>query len=131
VTVETRNPLPAGRYWIDVSNEPVPLGTWQGFVSAFKDFVHIESTVDDGVHSWFLFTTSKPLVWPEGIGFPTVAGPEIRSRADTVQRPDPVPDFLDSLPSARDIASGIGNAVTIGAAGLAVLIFFMTVRRKT
>lgn len=111
MAVETQNPLPAGRYWIDVSKDPVPLGTFQGFLSAFKEFIHVGVTEDDPEFSFFIFTTSKPLVWPQGIGYPTIAGPEVKSRADTVQRPDPEKDVTDLLPTAGDLVKGAENAL--------------------
>jgi hypothetical protein len=111
MAVETRNPLPAGRYWIDVSKEPKPLGTFEGFLSAFADFIHVESTEDDPEFSLYIFNTSKPLVWPEGIGYPTIAGADIKSRADTVQRPDPEKDVTDVIPTAGDLVKGASNAL--------------------
>lgn len=113
MALERRNPLPAGRYWIDISKEPVPLGTWQGFLAAAKGFVHVDSTEDDPDFSWFLFTTSKPLVWPEGIGAPTIADKSVKSRSDTVDRPDPEPDFLDTVPTGAQLFAGIGDTAKL------------------
>ncbi len=112
MTVETRNPLPAGRYWIDVSKEPTQLGTFLGFLDAAKGFVHVEATEDDPDFSWYLFTTTKDLVWPSNIGYPTIAEKNVKSRADTVQRLDPEKDVLDQIPSASDIAGNVTGALT-------------------
>ena len=124
MTEERRNPLPVGRYWIDVSKEPVPLGTWQGFLAASSGFVHVETTEDDPDFSFFIFTTSKELVWPEGIGFPSIAGPDIKSRADTVQRPDPQPDFIDTIPTPTQMFKGVSDAVTLLVVAAGVILLF-------
>lgn len=122
MAVETRNPLPAGRYWIDVSKEPVPLGTWQGFLSAFAEFVHVDTTEEDEDFAFSIFTTSKALVWPEGIGYPTIAGADIKSRADTVQRPDPEPDLIDQIPTVKQIVSGVGDTVKLVAVVVGIIV---------
>lgn len=122
MTVERRNPLPAGRYWIDISKEPVPLGTWQGFLSAFHGFVHVDTTEEDDAFAFSIFTTSKALVWPDGIGYPTIAGPNIKSRDDTVQAPDPEPDLTDQIPTVKQLVSGVGDTVKIVAVVVGIII---------
>jgi hypothetical protein len=119
--IERRNPLPVGRYWIDISKEPVPMGTWQGFLGAATGFVHVESTEDDETQSFYIFTTTKELVWPDGIGSPSIAGPAIKSKADTVQRPDPEPDAIDQIPTPGQLFKGIGDTVTVVAVVVGVL----------
>jgi hypothetical protein len=113
MAIERRNPLPAGRYWIDISKEPVPLGTWQGFLAASSGFVHVDSTEDDPAYSWFLFTTTKPLVWPEGIGSPNIADQSVTSRSDTVDRPDPEPDFTDQIPTPGQLIAGVSGTAKL------------------
>lgn len=105
--------LPTGRYWIDVSTEPTPMGTWLGFLDAAKGFVHVENTETDDDFAFSIFATTKPLIWPEGIGTPTDAPPNIKSRADTVQRPDPEPDFLDTVPTGAQIFAGISDTAKL------------------
>jgi hypothetical protein len=91
--------LPAGRYWITVNHDD-QFGTWQGWLDAMKDSVHVETTESvtdsDIPYEFYIFTTSKDLVWERG-DQPTIAGPEIKARIDTVQRPDPEPDFTDKI----------------------------------
>lgn len=134
MTVETRNPLPAGRYWIDVSKEPTSLGTFLGFLDAGKSFVHVEVTEDDPDFSWYLFATTKDLVWPSNIGYPTIAEKNVKSRADTIQRPDPEKDVLDQIPSASDIAGSVTGALsksfTLVAAVVAVAIAIRIISNK-
>jgi hypothetical protein len=122
MAVETRNPLPAGRYWIDVSKEPVPFGTWQGFLSAFPESIHVDNTEEDDEFAFSIFTTTKSLVWPEGIGYPTIAGSSIKSRADTVQRPDPEPDLTDQLPTVKQLVSGVGDTVKLVAVVVGIIV---------
>jgi hypothetical protein len=129
--------LPKGRYWIDISKEPKELGTFEGFLSAFKDSIHVDSTEEDDAFAWYLFTTAKDLVWPEGIGRPTIAGPNIHSRSDTVQRGDPEKDFIDTLPTAGDIGKAASKAAStflqtaavVGGIAIGVAVFLAT-RRK-
>jgi hypothetical protein len=120
--IERRNPLPVGRYWIEVSQDPVPLGTWRGFLSAFPEFVHVDQTEEDDASTFAIFTTSKALVWPDGIGAPNIADPTIKSRADTVQRPDPEPDFIDTIPTAKQLWGGLGDLVTVVALGAGLVL---------
>jgi hypothetical protein len=122
MTQEQRNPLPAGRYWIEVSTEPTTLGTWRGFLSAFKGFVRVETTESDPDFEFSLFTTSKPLVWPDGIGFPNVAPSSIKSRADTVKAPDHEPDLIDQIPTPNELFTGVGNALTLVAVVVGMLV---------
>jgi len=122
MAVETRNPLPAGRYWIDVSKEPVPFGTWQGFLAAFPEHVHVDATEEDESFAFSIFTTTKPLVWPEGIGYPSIAGPGIKSRSDTVQRPNPELDVTDQIPTVKELVSGIGDTVKMVAVVVGIIV---------
>lgn len=125
--------LPKGRYWIDVSKDPKQLGTFEGFLSAFKDSIHVDSTEEDDDFAWYLFTTAKDLVWPEGIGRPTIAGPNIHSRSDTVQRGDPEKDFTDTLPTTTDIGKAVGSAVQTATIVVVIAIgaaVFLAARRK-
>lgn len=120
--IETRNPIPAGRYWIEVSTEPVPMGTWLGFLDAAKGFVHVDNTESDDAFAFSIFTTTKTLVWPDGIGFPNVAPASIKSRADTVQRADPEPDVTDQIPTVKAALAGIGGTVQLAVLALVVVV---------
>ena len=120
--IERRNPLPVGRYWIDVSTDPVATGTWLGFLDAAKGFVHVENTESDPDFAFSIFTTTKELVWPSGIGQPTIAPASVKSRADTITRPDYEPDVTDQIPTARKILAGAGNVVTLLVVGIGVVL---------
>jgi hypothetical protein len=102
--------LPAGRYWITINHDS-NFGTWQGWLDAFKDSIRVETTqsVDaagsDPAYEFYIFVTSKDLIWERG-DIPTVAGPNIKSKADTLDREDPTPDLTDRL---HDTISELGN----------------------
>jgi hypothetical protein len=91
--------LAPGRYWMSVPSDE-QIGTWLGWLDAFKDSVHVEETEDhteqDPPWFFYIWTTSKPLVWERG-DWPTVAGANIKSSGDTVQKPDLPLNFPDSL----------------------------------
>lgn len=113
MALERRQPLPPGRYWIDVVGKPGDL-IFKGWALAFRDHVHFESedltpelgpvvpspgapVVRPQVH-WYLFNTDTPLVWlGPSLGFPTIATPDIHTKADTAKRPAVEPGFFDGF----------------------------------
>lgn len=141
MTVERRNPLPAGRYWIMVFDDKR-----QKFVdwrTINKDSVFVEATEsfiegEQHPHDFYIFrvsesvkvpggtgTISVPVTWDATtFGFPTVAGPNVKSSADTVQAPDLPKDATDQLNDALESAGGLGKSVVIGAVfvGVAILL---------
>lgn len=126
MAIERRRPLPVGRYWIDVLE--VSKNKWLGWRDAFVPkgdaFVEvtedIPATSDSAARQFVIFNTKKELVWPDDMGIGVnVAGPEIRSSADTVKGVDLTPSF--ELPTAQQITAGIertliGLAVVVGIA---------------
>lgn len=87
MATERRNPLPAGRYWLDVANAKAPI--FDGWLEAFKASARVENTEASPETQFYIFSTTAPLVWLGPVlGFPTIAPASIRSKADTVQRPD-------------------------------------------
>lgn len=129
--------LPKGRYWFTVNRDD-KLGTWLGWLDAFKDSVHVENTSsrpeEDGSPAWdfYIFSTSKDLLW-ERSDHPTKAGPEIQSVADTVQRPEPIKDIpdviVDTLHDAPDVVRTAAVVLGLAAFGLGAL-FVLTRRRR-
>lgn len=107
MAVERRNPLPPGRYWVDVFDRVALSGPFAGtneqqsfreWLKAFSFTLHVEATEthdSDPPRDWYLFRVEQPTPWL-GPGFPTIATPDVKSSADTVQRPDPEKDPLDS-----------------------------------
>jgi hypothetical protein len=99
VTLERRSPVPVGRYWVDMfrTENFDQVQAMQEWLQANTGIVRSISTEEDEEsdppRGWFLFeVTGGPegKFLPEwvGIGFPTVAGPEVLSSDDTVQKPD-------------------------------------------
>lgn len=90
MALERRNPLPVGRYWVDVF-EP----EWQRFDSWLKLNAHFVKVHADELHDdedperrWILFEVLTPmLVGWLGPGLPTIADKSIQSSDDTVQKP--------------------------------------------
>lgn len=114
--VERANPLPAGRYWVDVFQPDADaFGAW---LSSNKATVRVVSTQhfdrnDAGPpRDWYLFEVTAPTPW-QGPGLPTRADASITSSADTVQRPDPLPDPLSqAADTASDLFSSARSAAT-------------------
>jgi hypothetical protein len=135
--IERRNPLPPGRYWVDVfaSKE----AAFQNWLKAHKAEVQVISSetfepIDDYEgRVWRLFKTTAPVPW-EGPGLPTIAGADVNSSADTAQRPPPEKDLLDTIDvplyySRAKTALWIAGAVAVVAVGGAI-IYYMPRRRE-
>jgi len=129
--VERKNPLPAGRYWVDVfAKDSDAFGAWLNSNKATVQVRTTEHFDSDPVRDWYLFEVSVPTPW-QGPGFPTIAGPHVTSSSDTAQRPDPVPSVatqvekeLADLKSATRTATWIGAAVLVVVGG-ALLVYYV------
>lgn len=87
MSIERRNPLPVGNYWVDV---------FEPNVSAFEDWLDrnrrtvglrsSEAAYKDPSGSWYKFTVIEPTNW-EGPGFPSIIPASevssVQSSADT------------------------------------------------
>jgi hypothetical protein len=139
--VERRNPLPVGRYWVDVFNSKE--AAFREWLQAHKADVRVLTTEtfepvgDYEGRVWRLFEVLSPVTW-EGPGLPTVADPGVKSSADTAQRPAPEKDPLDQIdPKISDLTDaaarltktiaivGVVAAVVVGG----VLIVYYRPRR--
>jgi hypothetical protein len=137
MALERRRPLPGGRYWLDVFAKNRP--AWEIWSSAMKavgrlKITHSESFAaigDSEEHDFLIFETDAETIgWPEELGSPTIAGPEIQSSADTVQRPDPMPDPIDQISQvASSAASGAKTVLTVGL-GVAVVAALVAIFRR-
>lgn len=119
MSLERRNPLPPGRYWIDVADRPA------GQVAEFRSFledsrVDVESEEDtpaDGAtpaQTFFLFKTDKPLAFAsERFGFPTIARADEHSKSDTGQVPDPQKDANEMLSTGIALLEGLAVVFTL------------------
>lgn len=129
--VQRQNPLPAGRYWVDVfAPDTDTFGAW---LSSNKSTVTVRNTEhfdSSPVRDWYLFDVTVPTPW-NGPGFPTIATTDVTSSADTVVRPDPPPSVttqieqeLASLQSSTKTAAWVGVGVLVVVGG-ALLIYYM------
>lgn len=140
MALERRRPLPAGRYWLDVT--PLHKSKWEMWRNAMAkvDSVKIEKTehfdtieeqsnpLGEGTvpaapeHDFVIFSTTTPNVAWEvaGLPSPTIAPANITTSADTADRPPPEPSVLEQLSSA---AAGIGTSAKVGlGVGVAVVV---------
>jgi hypothetical protein len=128
---ETQNPLPAGRYWVDVfAPDADAFGAW---LSSNKATVKVRTTEhfdSDPVRDWYLFDVSVPTPW-HGPGFPEIATADVTSSSDTVQRPDPVPSFAtqveEMMKSTKDAAKAtawLGIAL-VAVVGGALVVYYL------
>jgi hypothetical protein len=127
--VERTNPLPAGRYWVDVFTPQE--AAFQSWLQRNKANVIVTSTEtfpgethwfgpDDPGRVWRLFEVNAPVTW-EGPGFPTIAGASVKSSADTSDRPAPEPDAIDKLKDlGGDTTSAAKTALIV--TGVAVVV---------
>ena len=145
MALERRNPVPPGRYWVDVfdqvSTHPATHG--QNTQTAFRDWlrrnaatVQSESTQSfdtEPPRDFYIFRVLAPTLW-EGPGFPEVAPASVQSSADTAQRPDPEKDPLDqlgdALGSAGSQASALVFAVAVGAGALVLVNVWAATRGR-
>ena len=121
MALERRNPLPPGRYWIHLDRDDAP--SFDAWRLSHKQEATIATSHDrESGWTWYLFVTSAPLPWDAAAwGYPTVAGEDVRSETDVVQRPDPEPDFAERLERAADKA-GRGLLIGVGAIVVAALV---------
>jgi hypothetical protein len=140
VALERRRPLPAGRYWLDVT--PLLKPKWELWRNAMKnvDSVKIEHTehfdaieeqsnpLGEGIipaapeRDFVIFSLSNANVAWEAAGMPspTIAPASVTTSADTADVPPPEPGMLEQLTSA---AAGIGTSAKVGlGVGVAVVV---------
>lgn len=92
MAVERRNPLPAGRYWVNIPpGDVLPFNVWK---TAHRETVKVDtvSTGDDG-WEFHIFRVLTPVIWGPW-GFPNIAGddvdgPEDTYTAPTIEQPEP------------------------------------------
>lgn len=139
MTLQRTNPIPPGRYWLDLIGDSERVrweGAVQGLNAAHPGILHVEGTThhnagEDGnavPRDWVLFKVTAPMVWDFTIGTPTVAAASVTSEADTVQRPAPEPDLSTRIETAlkssqqavQTIAWVVGGAILLGGLVIAV-----------
>lgn len=132
--LERGDPLPRGRYWIDVfSNAQMAWDVWLMGAGPRVHVISTESFEGDPDYgnlsrNWYLFEVVEPVPWNRiaapGLGYPTIAGKDVKSSEDTVQKPGPSSFFPEDWSPTTKIFVG-GTALIVGAAvvGYAVRSF--------
>lgn len=132
--VQRANPLPPGRYWIDVFDDNIPIFDQWSLAFSQAGLIRVEATEhfdakpylppfqdSQPERNWILFRVIAPTPFDQlRFGFPTIATPDIDDSSDTVQRPEPEQPF------------NIGRALiltglTIG--GFLILSSYLSTRR--
>jgi hypothetical protein len=141
--LQRTNPLPAGKYWIDVFTPQE--AAFQDWLRRNKTHVIVTTTetfdpIDDWPgRTWRLFEVKAPVSW-EGPGFPTIAGPGVQSSSDTSDRPapekDPTDKLSDYLKKLADDAEKAKNTILwVGVAAIVVVaggaLIYYAPRRST
>lgn len=139
MAIERKNPLPIGKYWVDIiptKAAPLAITTFNAWLARNGRAVNVvdrkeESSTDlfnpsGKSHLWCLFSVTAPVKWEtnQGWGLPTIAqsptaptAAPVASQADTVTRPPP--------PTASDMFSEwFGDAK--GLVGLLVLGYLLS-----
>jgi hypothetical protein len=113
------NPLPIGRYWIDVP--AAKRSQFHSWLTKWKGSVVVETTESGDEIDFYIFRTLSPYVEWEGPGLPSTADSEVKDSSDVVDRPDP--EELELLPDmAKGIGIGAGIAIGAGLIGLALFL---------
>lgn len=135
MSIERRRPLPPGRYWVDVFASNTGLAAWFSAMSQMNRVVvehseHFEPIDGAEAREFVIFSTATEVLWPDEVVkvAPNVAGPKIKSSADTVQRPDPEKDPLDNLPKGSDLAAAV-KVVGVALGGIAVALLVASLAR--
>jgi hypothetical protein len=125
VSLERGNPIPVGRYWIDVFEPNIALfNEWakrnNPHIINREHFEQTWGMTDPTLYparDWILFELSAPAPrWDNKLGFPNKATGGISTSDDTVQKPivaDPLDALMHPLEHAGWWVLGIGAAVGI------------------
>jgi hypothetical protein len=117
MAVERANPLPVGRYWVDVPTSSKE--SFEEWLQARQGGSVIVRSIEPGAEvDWFLFDVLEPVQW-DGPGYPTIASGQVYSKNDTVDRPEQEPDIIDQVADkvaahAGEVGSALGKAVVYG-----------------
>jgi hypothetical protein len=120
--LERRNPIPPGRYWIDViGKENIDdFGAWiiemQG---AVRLVTSTEDTESEPPQLWALFEVPEgrsPFLDQQKFGFPTTAPEGVKNKEDTEQGGDDDDDGAGDVSKAIKILAvvGVALAATVG-----------------
>lgn len=123
--LERSNPLPAGRYWLNVGpSDTAAFDAWLGDYEALGS-IRVENTSQlDGGWNFVLFSVIQPVPW-NGPGFPDIADDSVKTYADTITSP-PIAGPQSVLESVENMARN----VAWGAFGLLALYVLLSNRRS-
>jgi hypothetical protein len=115
MAIERRNPLPKGKYWVDIIDTPKVPGArlyftaWlarnRGKVKVIKK-EEFGALITGKARDWYLFEVLEPVTWEtdKGFGLPSQVmsfenpnAPVVTSSADTATRPEPPAGPLEQL----------------------------------
>lgn len=124
--------IPGGRYWVDVfEKNRVAFDAWLDWCVK-QDLAMVETTesFEDEGRAFVIFVVdSDSAPWPNDEPLPPVniAGPGIKTSADTVQRPDPPKDPASQI---GDMFGRIGSGLLVGAVVLGIVGIMVSARRS-
>lgn len=124
---ERRSPLPIGRYWLDVIDQPAgKMNDFSEWALANAQKVSLETTEEKSDETparlFVIFNVLEPVFFPaRNFGFANIATPDIKTSDDTVSKPDV------KEPTAADLAGGLATfgKFVLAAAGLLLLSKFV------
>lgn len=121
--LERHNPLPPGRYWIDIFESGQQAWVfWTMYANVNLKILkmeHYEGDVSAGYESrdWILFETTAPLTWDtelaKKIGWPNIAGKNVNTSDDTVQKPEAEGLFPKDWTPGLKLAVGGGAILAV------------------
>lgn len=135
MAIERRNPVPKGRYWVDVIDTKSYPGArlfFSAWLARNRSAVVVVkkesygSLITGAARDWYLFDVMTPVTWEKGQGFglPTIVrsaenpkAPVVTTAADTGVRPPPPPPFSDQISNIFD------DFKTVGLIALAIYAF--------
>lgn len=110
------NPLPIGRYWIDVNDTPkaAAVDDFNAWTQANTSKVRVETTEETPAQHgnprrvFVIFSVTAPVFFPAAnFGFPEVAPANVHSEQDVFGAPDP--DTGLKLPTFGDLTGALGG----------------------
>src|SRR3954469_12126597 len=122
MALQRANPLPPGKYWVDVPSDQVVQYDGWSLANSATGALHVDATsqYNDG-WGWRLFTVKAPVAW-NGPGFPTIADASVKTPQDVHQAP------VIETPSVLETIGKLGTNVAWGL--FAVLALSAVLARK-